>query len=221
MSLVCACRKTAPAGAIEIFNLWKGVEHYPQNRVRMQHQDLSLRIIIAFDPTGKLPLSLHKPALLHDAESHIGRSGRVRRKVRRACRLRRNKTRRGRWQLQLQQLPAAASTWAMPAAKRRGRTTFRGRSLIRFSLRYEYHKSPPVEIFPGLRRKHFSSLWRDRRITQSEPADWRKWIPVRIRTTMLSKDSSEKQLPSFSPAVRQSDANSSVSTRRKFRSAEQ
>jgi hypothetical protein len=35
--------------AIGVFNLWKAVQHYPQNRARMQHQNLSLRIIIAFE----------------------------------------------------------------------------------------------------------------------------------------------------------------------------
>jgi hypothetical protein len=54
-----------------VFNLWKAVELDPIDRARMQHQDLSLRIIVAFDPTGKFPLSIDEPSLLHDAESHI------------------------------------------------------------------------------------------------------------------------------------------------------
>src|SRR5208337_1566935 len=47
------------------------------------------------------------------------------------------------------------------------------------------------------RRKHSGSSLHDSRGTQSEPADWRLWTPVRIRITMLSKDSGEKQRPSF------------------------
>src|SRR5271157_3449549 len=81
MSLVGACRSSSPAGAIGICNLWKAVKHNPQDRARMQHQDLSLRIVIAFDPTRYFPLSVDEPALLYNAESHVGRPGSIRRKV--------------------------------------------------------------------------------------------------------------------------------------------
>src|ERR1019366_7371116 len=63
---------------IGTLNLWNAVELDPYDRAWIQHQDLSLCIIVAFNPTGKFPLSVHKSARLYNAQPHIGRPGRVR-----------------------------------------------------------------------------------------------------------------------------------------------